>query len=49
MDVEFAAQSGNVYEGLYEDFMFEYEHLVEMLLQEKVNVMIYSGQNDLIV
>lgn len=48
-DVEFGLQSGNVYEGLYEDFMRQYVHLVESLLEEKVNVIIYNGQNDLIV
>ena len=31
-DVEFGKQSGNVYETLYEDFMYQYVHLVEMLL-----------------
>ena len=31
-DVAFGKQSGNVYESLYEDFMYQYIHLVEMLL-----------------
>lgn len=48
-DVQFGSQSGNVYEGLYEDFMKQYVILVEALLQQKVNVIIYNGQNDLIV
>ncbi len=48
-DVEFGLQSGNVYEGLYEDFMRQYVHLVESLLEEKVNVIIYNGQNDFVV
>jgi vitellogenic carboxypeptidase-like protein len=48
-EVPFGKQSGNVYESLYEDFMYQYVHLVEMLLQDKVNVLIYNGQNDLIV
>ena len=48
-DIEFGAQSGNVYEAMYEDFMKPYVHLVEELLRRKTNVMIYNGQNDLIV
>lgn len=48
-DVEFGKQSGNVYETLYEDFMYQYVHLVEMLLEDNVNVIVYNGQNDLIV
>ncbi|XP_031472651.1 serine carboxypeptidase-like 48 [Nymphaea colorata] len=47
--VTFGKQSGNVYEALYADFMYQYVHLVEMLLEAKVNVLIYNGQNDLIV
>jgi serine carboxypeptidase 1 len=48
-EVPFGQQSGNVYESLYADFMYQYVHLVEMLLEAKVNVLIYNGQNDLIV
>lgn len=48
-EVEFGTQSGNVYEGLYEDFMRQYVFLVESLLEANVNVIIYNGQNDLIV
>lgn len=48
-EVSFGKQSGNVYESLYSDFMYQYVHLVEMLLEAKVNVLIYNGQNDLIV
>jgi hypothetical protein len=48
-EVIFGKQSGNVYESLYEDFMYQYIHLVEMLLEAKVNVLVYNGQNDLIV
>lgn len=29
--------------------MYQYVHLVEMLLEDNVNVIIYNGQNDLIV
>ena len=48
-DIEFASQAGNVYEAMYEDFMKQYVHLVEELLRRKTYVMIYNGQNDLIV
>lgn len=48
-DIEFASQAGNVYEAMYEDFMKPYVHLVEELLRRKTYVMIYNGQNDLIV
>ena len=48
-EVVYASQAGNVYEGLFTDFMKQYVRLVEELLAYKVNVMIYNGQNDLIV
>lgn len=48
-DVTFGAQGGNVYEGLYEDFMKHYVHLVEEILRRSSYIMIYNGQNDLIV
>ncbi len=48
-DVVYASQSDKVYEGLYTDFMMQYMRLVEELLNYKTNVMIYNGQNDLIV
>lgn len=48
-NVTYSAQSDKVYEHLYEDFMQQYVHLVEDLLEKNVNVMIYNGQNDLIV
>lgn len=47
--VEFGAQAGNVYEAMYEDFMMHYVHLVEELLRRQTFVMVYNGQNDLIV
>jgi len=47
--VTYSSQSGNVYEGLFVDFMMQYIRLVEHLLEHKVNVLIYNGQNDLIV
>ena len=34
---------------MYQDFMKPYVHLVEELLRRKTHVMIYNGQNDLIV
>lgn len=48
-EIEYSSQSGNVYEGLYTDFMMQYTQLVVELLELKVNVMVYNGQNDLIV
>lgn len=48
-NVSYSDQSDQVYEHLYEDFMKQYVHLVEELLEWDVNVMIYNGQNDLIV
>jgi serine carboxypeptidase 1 len=34
---------------MYEDFMKPYVHLVEELLRRKVHILVYNGQNDLIV
>lgn len=48
-NISYASQSGQVYEYLFTDFMKQYVRLVEELLEMKVNVMIYNGQNDLIV
>ena len=48
-EVRYSNQSSHVYEGLYTDFMMDYHHLVEELLEKNVPVMIYNGQNDLIV
>lgn len=48
-DVKFGSQSSNVYESLYEDFMQPYVPLVEELLRRKTHVLVYNGQNDLIV
>jgi hypothetical protein len=48
-DIEFGRQSGNVYEAMYEDFMQPYVHLVEEVLRRKCKIMVYNGQNDLIV
>jgi carboxypeptidase C (cathepsin A) len=48
-DLIFGAQAGNVYKAMYEDFMKPYVHLVEELLKRNAKVMVYNGQNDLIV
>ena len=48
-DIQFGTQAGNVYEAMYEDFMQPYVHLVEEVLGRKCKVMVYNGQNDLIV
>lgn len=48
-DITYGAQAGNVYEALYIDFMKDYVELIQSLLKRGVNLMIYNGQNDLIV
>jgi ABC-type Fe3+-hydroxamate transport system substrate-binding protein len=48
-DIEFGSQSENVYDAMYIDFMMPYVRLVEELLRRKTHVLIYNGQNDLIV
>jgi len=48
-DIIFASQAGNVYKYMYEDFMKPYVNLVEEVLKRKCKVMVYNGQNDLIV
>ena len=48
-DIHYGSQAGNVYEAMYEDFMKTYVHLVEELLRRGTQVLIYNGQNDLIV
>ena len=48
-DIEFGAQGSNVYEALFEDFMKPEVALVEQLLERKTHVLVYNGQNDLIV
>lgn len=48
-DVVFGSQAGNVYQAMYTDFMRPYVPLVEDLLQRNIYVMVYNGQNDLIV
>lgn len=48
-EIQFGAQSDNVYDELYEDFMKPYVDRVEYLLANKLPVLIYNGQNDIIV
>lgn len=48
-EIEFGAQSSNVYEALFEDFMKPEVNLVEQLLERNTHVLVYNGQNDLIV
>ena len=48
-DIKYGAQAGNVYEAMYVDFMMPYVQLVEELLRRNIKVMVYTGQNDLIV
>lgn len=48
-DIVFGSQSDHVYENMYEDFMMPYVHLVEEVLRRNCKVMVYNGQNDLIV
>ncbi len=48
-DIIFNAQKAHVYEAMYLDFMQQYVHLVEELLSRKCKVLVYNGQNDLIV
>lgn len=45
----FGNQSDKVYQGLYDDFMRQYVIRVEYLLTKNFPVLIYNGQNDLIV
>jgi len=49
--VKYNSQSSNVGEALYEDFMKSEVGLVEAILiyYNNIKVLIYSGQNDLIV
>ena len=48
--VRYGSQAGNVGEALYEDFMKNEVSLVEQLLiYHNIQVLVYTGQNDLIV
>lgn len=47
-EIDFGSQGGNVYKKLFTDFMVPYAHLVEYCLQN-IPVLIYNGQNDIIV
>lgn len=48
-DIDYGKQGSNVYEALYEDFMKPYTDRVEYLLDQNLSVLIYNGQNDIIV
>jgi len=48
--IKYNSQSGNVAEALHEDFMQNCVRLVEsILINYNIPVLIYTGQNDLIV
>lgn len=48
-EIKFNAQKSHVFEAMFEDFMQPYVHLVEEVLRRKCKVLVYNGQNDLIV
>jgi hypothetical protein len=48
-EVIYGQQGGDVYKALYEDFMKPEVHRVEYLLKNELPVLIYNGQNDIIV
>ena len=48
-DIDYGKQSSNVYEALYDDFMRSNVESVEFLLGRNLSVLIYNGQNDIIV
>lgn len=48
-DIEYGAQGGAVYQNLYTDFMKPEVARVEYLLSKDLPVLIYNGQNDIIV
>jgi hypothetical protein len=48
-DIPFNKQYLETLRSLYDSFMWPEVHLVEALLEEKVNIMVYNGQNDLCV
>ena len=48
-DVVFGSQADKVYESLYTDFMQEETKRVEYLLSKNIPVLVYNGQDDLIV
>lgn len=47
--IHYNRHSANVYKGMYEDFMKPYVERVEYLLDSDLPVLIYNGQNDIIV
>jgi hypothetical protein len=48
-NITFNNQYTKTLQSLYDSFMWPEVHLVEALLEEKVNVLVYNGQNDLCV
>ena len=48
-DVKYGHQAEKVYENLYTDFMMSETSRVEYLLSHNVPVLVYNGQDDLIV
>ena len=48
-EIEFGSQGGNVYQKLFTDFMMNEVPLVEYCLAKKLPLLIYNGQNDIIV
>ena len=48
-DIVFDSQSHDVFQGLWEDFMKDETSRVEYLLAQEIPVLIYNGQDDLIV
>ena len=48
-DISYDRHSAHVYKAMYEDFMKPYVERVEYLLDNNIPVLIYNGQNDIIV
>jgi carboxypeptidase C (cathepsin A) len=48
-EIEFGSQGGDVYKKLFTDFMKNEVRLVEYCLSKKLPLLIYNGQNDIIV
>ena len=48
-EIYYNRHSANVYKSMYEDFMKPYVERVEYLLDHNLPVLIYNGQNDIIV
>ena len=48
-DIDFGRQGGQVYQKLFTDFMKNEVRLVEYCLEKGLPMLIYNGQNDIIV